>query len=90
MREPPGLPSLKTNLVGVSDILNFFLLREGEGESEGRGGGIGFFFFNENPRRGGSPRGGGAGMVSAANWGIWLGGGGQNIFFGTEMSTKLK
>ena len=31
----------------------------------------------------------GAGRVSAANWGIFWGGGGLNIFvFGAEMSTK--
>ena len=44
----------------------------------------GFTVFIENPRRGGGgrpeERGRGAGRVSAANWGIW-GGGGVNIFF---------
>ena len=32
-------------------------------------------------------RGRGAGRVSAANWGM---GGGLNIFFGAEMSTKIR
>ena len=63
-------------------FLFFFCSGEGEGGVRGarRGGGIGFLIAN--PTRGGGrfPGGGGAGRVSAANWGIW-GGGGLNIFF---------
>ena len=53
---------------------------EGGVRGAGRGG---LDFFIENPRRGFSRRGRGrgAGKVSAANWGIWGGGGGLNIFF---------
>ena len=58
----------------------FFLLGEGEGGVRGARKGVGDRFFIENPRRGGGvPRG--AGRVSAANQGIW-GGGGVNISFG--------
>ena len=35
-------------------------------------------------------RGRGAGRVSAANWGIWGGGGLIFFFFGAEISTKVK
>ena len=57
------------------------------GESEAaEGGGIGFFI--ENPREGegfsGRGRGRGAGRVSAANWGIFLGGGLKNFFPGQK------
>ena len=69
----------------TSNIFYFFLLGEGEGgvrgaRSGGRGGGR---FSIENPRRGSlqDGRGRGAGRVSAANWGIF-GGGGLSIFFG--------
>ena len=79
------------SLVDVSDF--FFLVGEGEGRVRdgGRGGGQ---FFIENPRRGGGGfsgrgRGQGAERVSVANWGIF-GGGGLNIFFGAEMSTKSR
>ena len=66
-------------VVDVSDIFTFLLLGEGEGESEAPGGG-GDRFSIENPREGGGfPGLGGAGRVSAANWG--MGGGGLNIFF---------
>ena len=71
-------------LVDVSDIF-YFSRRGGEGGVRGarRGGGSVFFFFIENPRRGGVFRRGsgqGAVRVSAANWGIFLGGR-LNIFF---------
>ena len=51
------------------------------GESEAPGGGG--LFFIENPRGGGwgRERGRGARRVSAANWGIFLGGGGGLNFF---------
>ena len=47
-------------------------------------GGGGCSILIETPREGVSrrERGRGAGRVSAANWGIWGGGGGLNIFFG--------
>ena len=57
----------------VSDIF-FFLVGEGEGGVRGFGGGEGRFCI-ENPRRGGVTGGGGAGRVSAANWGSFGGGG---------------
>ena len=58
----------------VSDI--FFSAREG-GRGSPRGQDGGGRFFIENPTRGGGgfPGGGGAGRVSAANWGIFWGGG---------------
>ena len=77
-----------SDLVGVSDIFNFFLLEEGPRHREGRG--IGFFIEN---RRGGvlqDRRGRGAGRESAANWGFFFLGGGLIIFFGAEMSTKVR
>ena len=53
----------------------------------------GSFLLLKIPGEGGffqDGRGRGAGRVSAANRGIfWAGGGGLNIFFGAEMSTKL-
>ena len=64
-----------------------------KGESEAPGWG-GIVFVIENPRRGGGcsrrGRGRGAGRVSAANWGIFGGGGRErlNIFFEAETSTK--
>ena len=73
---------------GVTKILGgrfgyfiFFSARGGErGSSRRRGGGGGGQVFIENPRRGGEAgRGRGAGRVSAANWGIFWGGG--LIFF---------
>ena len=65
----------------VSIFSIFFCSRRGKGESEApRGGGS---IFVEIPMRGGFSRG--AGKVSAANWEM---GGGLNIFFGAEMSTK--
>ena len=48
-------------------------------------GGRGIHFLLKIPGGGGGS--GGAGRVSAANWGIW-GGGGLNFFFGAETSTK--
>ena len=75
--------ALLTYLVDASGIFYFFLLGEGEGgvRGDGRGGGIGFLL--QIPGGGGvsGGRGGrGAGRVSAANWGIW-GGGGPKYFF---------
>ena len=70
----------------VSDIFYFFCSRRGKGESEAPGG-VGDRFLMKIPGGGGKAgRGRGAGR-SAANWGIW-GGGGLNIFFGAETSTK--
>ena len=71
----------------------FFCSGRGKGESEAPGGGGGVIGFLLNFRGGGvgSRRGmgQGAGRVSAANWGIFGGGGGGlNIFFGAEMSTE--
>ena len=58
----------------------------GKGESEAPGGwGIGFLL--KIPGGGGEAGRGRGARRSAANWGI-LGGGGLNIFFGAEMSTK--
>ena len=79
----------KVLLVDVSDSVYFiFSARGWERESPRRHGGEGSIFI-ENHRRGVSERerGRGAGRVSAANWGF--GGGGLNIFFGAEMSTKV-
>ena len=67
-----------TYLVDVSDIFNFFLLGEGE---EGVRGGIGFLLKAPVGRGFLGGRGRGAGRVSAASWGIVLGGGGANFFF---------
>ena len=70
----------------------FFRSGRGKGESEAPGGG-GIDFLLKIPGGGGGGlqdrRGRGAGRVSAVTWGILRGGGGgQNIFFGAEMSTK--
>ena len=63
-------------LVDVSDIFYFFSARGGGRVSPRRRAGWGDRFFIENPRRGGEAgRGRGAGRVSAANWGIFWGGG---------------
>ena len=51
-----------------------------------RGGGS--VFLLKVPGKGRSPGADGAGRVSAANRGIW-GGGGVDIFSGAEMSTKF-
>ena len=78
------------NLVDVSDAYYyFFCLGRGKGEVRGAGGGgIGFFFILKIPggRAGFSRRrrSRGAGRVSAANWGIFLGGGGQICFSGPK------
>ena len=78
-----------TCLVDVSDIFYFFCSGRRKGESEAPGVGGGGRFFIENPRRGGAPEGEGPrgreGVCSELGNG---GGGGQNIFFGAEMSTK--
>ena len=66
------------DLVDVSDIFNFFLLREGEGGV--RGARRGAFNFLLKILGGGSPGWSGAGRVSAANWGT--GGGAKYVFFG--------
>ena len=74
-----------SNLVDISDIFNFFLLRGGEGgvRSDREGGGSVFFFF-EIPGGGGSQEGVGGGegpgRVSEGNLGE-LGGGGAKYFF---------
>ena len=78
----------KRNLVDVSDIIYFFCSGRGKGEFETPGGDR---FFIENPRRGGGSRKGrgrGAGRVSAANWGTFLGRGGLNSFLGAKPSAK--
>ena len=63
----------------------FFLVGEGGKGSPRRREGRGRFFIEKARRGGGLSRRGkgrGAGRVSAANWGIfWGGGGGLNIFF---------
>ena len=66
-------------------FLIFFCSGRGNGESEapGEGGGVDQFLFLKIPGGGGVSRRGrsrGAGRVSAANWGIF-GGGGANFFF---------
>ena len=55
-----------------------FPLGEGEGGVEAPEGGGGSVFLLKSPGRGGlqEGRGRGAGRVSAANWGIFWGGGG--------------
>ena len=67
------------------DIFNFFLLGEGEGESEAAGeeGGGGSFFYWKSQEGGGGfqERERVPGGLFGANWGIWGGGGGLNIFF---------
>ena len=78
-------------LVDVSVFFNFFSAR-GRGVRGAGGGGDGFI---ENPRGGGGVsrrgKGRGAGRVSAANWGIFLGGEGYFFFFfRAERSTKLE
>ena len=66
----------KNSLGGRFRYFLFFLSSgEGKGESEAPGRGRGRFFI-ENPRRVGERPRGGAGRVSAGNWGGWL-----NIFF---------
>ena len=76
------------DLGGCFEYFYFFYSGEGKGESEAPGRG-GVVFSIENPTRGGGvfPGGGGAGRVSAANWGIW-GGWAKIFFFGPETSTK--
>ena len=59
------------SLVGVSDIFLFFSARGGGSSRRQR---VGNRFFIENPREGGGSPGGGGAEVSAANWGIFLGG----------------
>ena len=65
-----------------ADIFYFFLLGGGEGGVRGAGR-WGDRFFIENPRRGGgwAPRE----RVSAANWGIFLGGGPKYFFRGRNV-----
>ena len=75
-------------LMDASDIFCFFLLGGGGRGSPRRRERGGDRFFVGNPRGGGVSRGRGAGRVSTAKWRI-LGGGGLNIFFGAEMSTKV-
>ena len=78
----------------VSDILYFFFWSgRGEGKSE-TAGWSGSILYRKSQEGGGGfsrrGKGRGAGRVSAANWGIFLGGGGLNFFFfGAEMSTKV-
>ena len=68
--------------MAVSDILNIFLLGEGEGGVQGARGRGGGAVFVENSRGGGFEEGEGpSGKVFAANWGIGAGGEGLNIFF---------
>ena len=76
-----------SNSVDVSDIFYFFLLGEGEGKVWGVGGwGVDFLL---KIRGVGSPGGGGAEGPGGCLRRIWeFLGGGLNIFFGAEMSTK--
>ena len=72
-------------------IFFIFFAREGEGESEALGGG-GISFLLKVPGGGGvlqDGRGGGTGRVSAAKLFFFWEGGGLNIFFGSEMSTRI-
>ena len=75
-------------LVDVPDIFYFFLLGEGEGGVRGARKGGGDPFFIEHPRRGGVPAGaeGPGGCLRRIGE---FGGGGLNIFFGAETSTKI-
>ena len=60
-------------------FLFFFCSGRGKGGFEAPGGG-GIHHLLKIPGGVGSRRGRGAGRVSAANWGLW-GGGGANFFF---------
>ena len=64
-------------------IFFIFSARGGEWGSPRRQEGAGIVFYLK------IPGGGGAGRVSAANWGIF-GGGANFFFFGAETSTKFQ
>ena len=76
-------------LVGVSDILYFFLVGEGAGGVRGAGEVGGVAFLSKIPGGGGvSRRGRGRGAGVCRELGNWRGGR-VNIFFGAEMPIKL-
>ena len=62
-------------------FLFFSCLGRGRGSPRRRGGGEGWFFYWKSQEGGEAGRSRGAGRVSAANWGIFEGGGGLDIFF---------
>ena len=80
------------NLVDVSDIFNFFLLREGEGGVRGVRKGGGRFLLKIPGGGGGVFRRGGAEGPGGClrRIGIFLGGGPKYFFFGPETSTKFQ
>ena len=85
----PQLGPTQGVLVDVSDIF-FFLLGERKGESEAPGGGGGLVSYWKS-QEGGVPRRGGAKGLGGCcgKLGDFWGGGGLNIFFRAETSTKV-